>query len=78
MTNLKTLFALKNGESLTADETKDIDAALVKISSADIPDEQVENVVEYLDSNLLYNRALIPISQLTALEKLRTELEARR
>ena len=78
MVNLNILFAMENGESLTADETKKIDDALVKISSKSIPDEQVENVVGYLEFNLLHNSALIPANQLKALEKLRTELEARR
>ncbi|MGE8452587.1 MAG: hypothetical protein ACN6OP_18595 [Pseudomonadales bacterium] len=78
MSNLSLLFAKKNGGSITAAETKSIDSALAHTSSAEIPDEQVENVVDYLDSNLLCNGASIPADDLIALEKLRSELKARR
>ncbi|QYX63915.1 hypothetical protein K2227_17360 [Shewanella putrefaciens] len=78
MVNLSTLFAVKDGGSLTAEQTKSIDSVLALASSADIPDEQVENVVDYLDCNLFANRAAIPAEQFIALEKLRSELEARR
>lgn len=78
MTNLRTLFAVKHGGSLTAEQTNSIDSALALASSADIPDEQVENVVDYIESNLLANGAAIPAEQFATLEKLRSELEARR
>jgi hypothetical protein len=78
MTGLSILFATKDGGSITADETKIVDTALSQACSSDIPDEQIENVVEYLDSNLLYNCAAMPTHQAAALEQLRSDLEARR
>lgn len=78
MTNLSKLFAIKNGGSLSADDTKTIDSALAQTGSSDIPDAQVENIVTYLDSNLLNNGACISVDEFAALEKLRSDLQARR
>jgi hypothetical protein len=78
MVNLNTLFALKNGGVLTKDETKFIDSELALACSADIPDDQVENAVDYLNSTLLHNGTDIPADQFAALEKLRFDLEDRR
>ena len=48
------------------------------IDLSDIPDDQIENVVSYLDSNLLHNNEEMPADQVAALEELRSSLEARR
>lgn len=78
MSGLSILFASKDGDSITADDTKIIDSALSKVCSSGIPDEQVENVVRYLDANLLYNSAAMPAQQVAALDALRASLESRR
>lgn len=77
MTGLSILFASKDGSSITADDTKIIDSALSEACSSDIPDDQVENVVGYLDTNLFHNSAAMPAHQVTALEALRASLESR-
>jgi hypothetical protein len=78
MTGLSTLFASKDGGSITADDARIIDSALSEVCSSGIPDDQVENVVGYLDTNLLYNSAAMPAHQVAALDALRANLEARR
>lgn len=78
MTCLSILFASKDGGSITADETKIIDLALSEACSSDIPDDQVENVVSYLDTNLLHNSAAMPAHKVAALDELRASLETRR
>ena len=78
MTGLSILFASKDGGSITADDARTIDSALSEVCSSGIPDDQVENVVGYLDTNLLYNSAAMPAHQVAALDALRANLEARR
>ncbi len=78
MKGLNILFAAKNGGLITADETKIVDLELARADLSDIPDDQIENVVSYLDSNLLHNNEEMPADQVAALEELRSSLEARR
>ena len=78
MENLSILFAAKNGGPIIAGETRLIDLALARTDPLDIPDDQIENVVEYLKSNLLHNKEAMPANQVVALEKLKSSLEARR
>lgn len=78
MKGLSILFAAKDGGSITADETNIVDSALSEIDSSDIPGDQIENVVGYINSNLLHNGATMSANQITALEELRSNLKARR
>ena len=53
---LASLFAVCEGGSLSADETETINAALSQADPADIPESQVQNVKDYIDTELLHNQ----------------------
>lgn len=77
MRGLTKLFYVKNGGYISAEETALIDSELSAVKSCDIPDEQVQNVCNYITSQLLYNKESIPIEEKNALEKLFHDLEVR-
>ncbi|BDB72274.1 hypothetical protein Cthiooxydans_46860 [Comamonas thiooxydans] len=78
MTGLSMLFANRDGGHLSGNDTAIIDLALSKASSPDIPDDQVENVVDYLNVTLLNNQSNLTAEQIEAMETLLLALEARR
>lgn len=77
MTGLEILFAARDGRSISARETSLVDSELSTVDSAEIPDDQVENVRDYISSELLHNKHRIPEEQKAALERLFQALEGR-
>lgn len=71
MNDLSILLSVRNGGNISADQTLLIDEALAKVTPADIPEDQVQNVVDYLSAHLLRNQeALPPPEQRSSLERL--------
>ncbi|QSX77806.1 hypothetical protein [Agrilutibacter solisilvae] len=77
MTGLEILFAARDGRAISAKETTLVDLELSTVDSSEIPDNQVENVRDYISSELLFNQQTIPAEHRAALEKLFQELEGR-
>lgn len=78
MTGLQVLFALREGGTISAKETEKVDLALSNAKSSDIPNDQVQNVKNYINAELLHNKGLISNSEIAALEKLLQDLESRK
>lgn len=70
MNDLSILFSARNGGNISADQTLLIDEALAKVAPADIPEDQVQNVVDYLNAHLLRNHEALPPEQRSSLERL--------
>ena len=77
MRGLSILFEVKDGCSITADETRLVDLALWHAKSSEIPDDQIENVLDYLNTALLHNKIGMSANQVTAFETLISALEVR-
>lgn len=78
MTGLQVLFALREGGTISAKETEKVDLALSNAKSSDIPNDQVQNVKNYINAELLHNKGSISNSEIAALEKLLKDLESRK
>jgi len=70
MNDLSILLSARNGGNISADQTLLIDEALAKVTPADIPEDQVQNVVDYLSAHLLRNQEALPPEQRSSLERL--------
>lgn len=77
MTGLEILFAAREGRPIAAQETTLVDLALSTVDSSEIPDDQVENVCDYINIELLYNQETIPTERMAALRQLLQDLEGR-
>ena len=77
MTGLEILFAARDGRAISPQETTLVDSALSAVDSSEIPDDQVENVRDYINAELLHNQEAIPAEHRAALEKLLQDLEGR-
>ena len=75
MKELATLFAANHGGHIPASQTQAIDVALANAILLDIPEEQTQNVIDYITQELLYNLAPEPIKG--KLECLLEELKSR-
>lgn len=76
-TALSILFSARDGGDITATQTEAIDAALGNIEPSDIPDAQVQNVLDYIDNQLLHNRDHISSDMAAALKALALSLANR-
>ena len=77
MTGLEILFAARDGRAISAQETTLVDSALLLLDSSEIPDDQVENVRDYINVELLYNQEKISAEHRAALERLFQDLKDR-
>ena len=77
MTGLEILFAARDGRAISAQETTLVDSALLLLDSSEIPDDQVENVRDYINAELLYNQQTISAGHRAALERLFQDLNGR-
>ena len=80
MTGLEILFAARDGRAISPQEAILVDSALSAVDSSEIPDDQVENVRDYINAELLHNQKTIPAipaEHRAALEKLLQDLEGR-
>lgn len=77
MTGLEILFAARDGRTISAQETTLVDSALSVVDSSEIPDDQVENVRDFLRAELLHNQQTIMAEHRAALERLFQDLDGR-
>jgi hypothetical protein len=72
---LSKLFAVKDGGHLSGEDTARINAVLINVAPSGIPEEQVENVMDYINAELLHNQVSADVQ--SALERLYDQLQAR-
>lgn len=77
MNDLKSILALLGTDAISATKTTKIDAALAKAKASDIPLDQINNVIDYINAEILYNHKSISEEQKIALETLHFELTRR-
>lgn len=75
MKELASLFEINQGGEISAGQTLTIDSVLTRTNLSDIPDSQTQNVMDYINSELLYNK--VPESIKEKLEKLLHHLQLR-
>jgi hypothetical protein len=78
MINLKALFDARDVGTVSAQDTYAVDIGLSAASSSDIPDDQVQNVCDYINSQLLHNYHGVSVEHRAALEALLQDLVSRR
>jgi hypothetical protein len=76
MNDLTIIFGLIKGGEITGDQTVDIDVALANAQVSDVPDNQTQSVIDYIDVHLVYNTVRLDIK--TKLEQLYVELQNRK
>ncbi len=75
MKELASLFETNQGGEISAGQTLTIDEALARTNLSDIPYSQTQNVMDYINTELLYNKVPKPIKE--KLEKLLENLQSR-
>lgn len=70
---LQKLFQIRDGGTIEAHETNAVDAALSKAKCSDIPKDQVDNVTNYINTELLHN--VVPCDVKEGMERLLGELK---
>ncbi len=76
MTNLLQTLEFLRSEEITSEQTRVIDLALSMASGDEIPDVSVSDVLNYIDTQLIYNPVSQNVSE--ALSRLQNELRLRR
>lgn len=75
MKELASLFETNQGGEISAGQTLTIDEALAQANPSDIPDNQTQNVMDYINAELLHNKVSESIKE--KLEKLFENLQSR-
>lgn len=72
--SVNALYAMEGGDSLTAEECARINEELAALDPRDVPRDQIDNVLSYLDRQFLYQQVEPAIS--AKLEELVSSLRA--